>query len=157
MDQTATSVTLRNPRGFHAAKVDAAGRLKLPAKYQEYLRMLADHSLFATKYESMARIYSNGSYERNLQKLADTPEVQAAVARYGDILGCDVELDPQGRVTLPQNLRKQLKLEDQQVYLRFDDDLITIYSQEQYEAEQQRLMASIEQNLSLAKTKGFSL
>lgn len=157
MAQAEAVLTPRNPRGFHSARVDAAGRLKLPAKYQEYLKALIDKTLFATMYEGMARIYSNGSFERNLELLADQPALLETMAKFGDMFGADVDLDPQGRITIPQTLRKLLGLEDQSVYLRFDGDVISIYSEEQYKAEQARLLAEIEESLKEAKAKGFRL
>lgn len=157
MAQADAVLTPRNPRGFHSARVDAAGRLKLPAKYQEYLKALIDKTLFATVYEGMARIYCNGSFERNLDLLADNPALLETMAKFGDMFGSDVDLDPQGRITLPQQLRKLLGLEDRSVYLRYDGDIISIYSEEQYKAEQDRLMAEIEESLKAAKAKGFRL
>lgn len=127
-------VPLRNPRGFHPAKVDGAGRLKMPARVLEYLNRLADKGLFVTKLYGMTRIYTNGAWESNLAKLAAEPELQAAVALEADRFGADAELDPQGRLTLPQTLRKAMGIEDQTVYLRFHYDVVLVYSQEQYDA-----------------------
>ncbi|WP_321472449.1 hypothetical protein [uncultured Paludibaculum sp.] len=150
-------MTPRNPRGFVNARVDAAGRLKLPAKYQEFLKALSDRNLFATMYEGMARIYSNGSFERNLSLLADQPDLYETMAKFGDMFGSDVDVDPQGRITIPQNLRKLLGLENTSVYLRFDDDVISVYSEGQYQVEEARLQAKIAEALQAAKAKGFRL
>jgi len=147
----------RPPRGFHATKVDAAGRLKLPARYQEYLKMLAEKSLFVTLFQDMARIYTNGSWERNLEKLSPNPEAKARIAKFGDRYGSDVDVDPQGRITLPQLLRKQLNLEDQTVQLRFYDDVIAVYSQARYEAEMGQIEQGIGEDLSWAASLGFNL
>ncbi|MBI5085806.1 MAG: hypothetical protein HZB13_14555 [Acidobacteria bacterium] len=147
----------RPPRGFHSAKVDAAGRLKLPARYQEYLKLLSDKTLFVTLFQGMARIYTNGSWERNLEKLSPNPEAKARIAKFGDKFGCDVDVDPQGRITLPQLLRKELSLEDQPVQLRFYDDVIAVYSQARYEAELGQIEKTIGDDLSWAAGLGFNL
>ena len=45
-----------------------------------------------------------------------------------------MDCDPQGRVTLPQSLRKEMGLEDKSVQLRFYEDVITIFTQDQFDA-----------------------
>lgn len=127
-------IRLQAPKGHQTCKIDAAGRLKLPAKYQEYLKDLADKYLFLTVHKGMARIFTNGSWERTVAKIEDKALRKRFTFR-AEARGGDVELDPQGRVTLPQGLRKDLNLEDTTVQLRFYEDVITIYSQEQYDAE----------------------
>lgn len=156
MVQVATAeVPLRNPRGFHPAKVDAAGRLKMPARVLEYLNRLADKGLFVTKLFGMARIYTNGSWEANLDKLSSDPGLQAAVALDADRFGADAELDPQGRLTLPQTLRKTLGVEDQTVYLRFHYDVVLVYTQEQYDAEGNEAGQKVETEKAKVKALGF--
>jgi DNA-binding transcriptional regulator/RsmH inhibitor MraZ len=130
---TVSESRLRAPLGFHLCKIDGAGRLKLPARHQEYLRGLADGNLFATVHEGKARIFTNGSWERTLGRITDKA-VRDRFAFRAERDGGDVDLDPQGRVTLPQGLRKKLSLEDKSVQIRFKDDVITFFSQEEYDA-----------------------
>lgn len=125
---------VRPPRGFHTAKVDQAGRIKLPAKYQEYLARLEDRTLFVTKLHGMARIYTNGSWERNLAKLDADPALKLRYTVQADRFGGDVEMDPQGRITLPQALRQDMKLENESLQLRFFDDIVLIYTPDQFQA-----------------------
>lgn len=127
---------MRAPLGFQACRVDAAGRMKLPAKYQEYLKDLPDKYLFLTEYKGKVRIFTNGSWERTVAKIESAgKDLRRRFAFHAQSKGGDIECDPQGRVTLPQGLRKELKLEDTTVQLWFDKDIITIYTQEQYDAE----------------------
>ena len=145
MEKLMTSeVPLRNPRTFIGAKVDSAGRVKLPAKVLEFLSRLADKNLFVTRLKGMARIYTNGSWERNLNLLNHLPAVRKAMATEADKYGVEAELDPQGRITLPQLLRKEMGLEDKSIYMRFDADVVFIYTQEQYEAETNKARAELE-------------
>lgn len=147
---------LRNPRGFHAAKVDSAGRLKLPSAVLNHLVRLHDRNLFVTKLRGTARIYTNGSWERNLDKLSSKPAVRAAVATEADRYGADVETDPQNRITLPQLLRKEMGLEDQTLHLRFYDDVVMLYTQAQYEEETRKSEAFlVEQGYREAEELGF--
>ncbi len=125
----------RAPLGFQPCKIDSTGRLKLPSAYQEYLKQLGDPYLFVTEVKGMARVFTNGSWERTVAKMDGDPDYKKRFTLRAEAIGCDVDVDPQGRVTLPQNLRRELQLEDQQVQLRFYEDVITIYSQEQYATE----------------------
>lgn len=129
---------LRAPLGFYPCKVDAAGRLKLPAKYQEYLDKLPDKYLFVTESRGLARIYTNGSWERRLARI-DDPQLRWRETFRAELVGCDVDVDPQGRITLPQQLRKEMGLEDKTVQLRFYEDVITIYPPEKFEQELRRV------------------
>jgi len=129
---------LRAPLGFYPCKVDSAGRLKLPAKYQEYLDRLPDKYLFVTESRGLARIYTNGSWERRLARIED-PQLRWRETFRAELVGCDVDVDPQGRITLPQQLRKELGLEDKTVQLRFYEDVITIYPPDKFEEELSRV------------------
>ena len=149
---------LRNPRGYHATRVDPAGRLKLPARFLEYIRAQPDQILFATVVKDLAKIYVNGAWERELDKMpADEADVRDRIARTAEALGGDVECDPQGRVTIPQKVREFLKLENQAVQLRFSENIISIYSQEHFEAELQTNLAKNPTDLTLAERCGFNV
>lgn len=128
---------LRAPLGFYPCKVDSAGRLKLPARYQDYLNRLPNRYLFVTEHMGLARIFTNGSWERTLERITDAALKRRFTFR-AEAVGGDVDVDPQGRITLPQLLRKQLGLEDKAVQLRFYEDVITIYPQERFEEELHR-------------------
>ena len=130
---TVVQSRLRAPLGFHLCKIDGAGRLKLPAKHQEYLKALEDKYLFVTLHEGKVRIFTNGSWERTLARITDKA-LRDRFAFRAERDGGDVDVDPQGRVTLPQGLRKRLSLEDTSVQIRFKDDVITFFSQADYDA-----------------------
>ena len=148
---------LRNPRGYHATRVDGTGRLKLPSRFSDYIHKLAEQTLFATKIKNVARIYVNGAWERELNKLAPDPALRKRMARTAEAFGGDVDLDPQGRVTLPQKLREALELENKQVQLRFFEDIITLYLQEQFDAEFQTNVAANPTDLERAAELGFDV
>jgi DNA-binding transcriptional regulator/RsmH inhibitor MraZ len=137
--------------------VDATGRLKLPSRFTDYIRQLPEQTLFATKVRDVARIYVNGAWERQLDKLASDPKLRNRIARTAEALGGDVDLDPQGRVTLPQKLREVLQLENQAVQLRFFEDIITLYVQEQFEEEFKANVAANPTDLERAAELGFDV
>lgn len=147
---------LRAPLGFHPCKVDTAGRLKLPARYQDYLDKLPDRYLFVTEHLGLARIFTNGSWEKTLDKISD-PALKRRFTFRAEAVGGDVDVDPQGRITLPQLLRKQLGLEDKAVQLRFYEDVITIYPQERFDEELNRAMQFRDSDLERLAAMGIEL
>lgn len=153
---SAPSTRLRAPLGFHACKVDASGRLKLPARYQEYLEKLPDKYLFVTEFRGLARIFTNGSWERTVAMIED-PALRKRFTYRAEAIGGDVDIDPQGRITLPQQLRKQLGLEDQPVQLRFYEDVITIYPQQKFEEELARAESFLASDLERLSSMGIDL
>jgi len=122
------------PDGMYAAKVDSAGRIKLPVEYQRYLAKLHDPEMFATSTEdTMAKIYINGSWSQTKEKLfaaTDQQELTMAYFRVAAKFGGNVELDSNGRVTLPQELRRKMSWQDSPVQLLIFKDLIQIYPAE---------------------------
>lgn len=157
MAQPDAVLSPRNPRGFHSTKVDAAGRMKLPAKIQDFLKLLTDKGLFATFFDGMARIYCNGSLERNLAKLEGDSDAYEWASKTADRFGSDVELDSQWRITFPPTLRAAVDLKDQQVHLRMQDDVITVYTQAQFDALSGDLDAGQPDMLARIKSMGFRL
>jgi DNA-binding transcriptional regulator/RsmH inhibitor MraZ len=138
--------------------VDPVGRLKLPARFLEYIRTLPEQILFVTVVKDLAKIYVNGAWERELDKLpVDEADVRDRIARTAEAQGGDVECDPQGRVTLPPKVREFLKLENQAVQLRFSEDIIAVYTQERYEAELQANLANNPMDLMTAERRGFNV
>ncbi|MEJ5368264.1 MAG: hypothetical protein WHT08_08110 [Bryobacteraceae bacterium] len=145
---------LRAPLGFYPCKVDSAGRLKLPARYQDYLGKLLDKRLFVTEHRGLARIFTNGSWERMLERITD-PAMKRRIAYLAEAIGGEVDIDPQGRITLPQQLRKEMGLEEKAVQLRFYEDVITIYPQERFEEELERARQFRESDLERLAAMGI--
>mgnify|MGYP000530731319 CR=1 FL=1 len=158
LEGIAPPVTKRPPHGFHAVRLDANGRLKMPAKVVEYLQLLEDKILFATYFQGLPRIFANGSWERYLAKLDGDRALKKRIAFYCESVGADVELDKQDRLTLPPQLREEAKLGEQVLRLRFDqDDVITLYPEESFKAKQQEFLPSLGQDQERAASMGFDL
>ncbi len=69
--------------------------------------------------------------------------------------GADAKVDPQGRVTLPTDLRRALALENQEVRLDCSQGVISIYSKTEYEARKRQAKDNLAEKLKMAKLKGF--
>lgn len=120
------------PNGLFPAKVDAKGRLPVPADFQTYLTGLHAKTLFVTSLDrTTARIYTIPVWMETKRRLlgATGPTKKAAqdVLFMANLMGEDMEIDPSGRLLLPTNLRRQLGLENAQVWMDAADGYLNVY------------------------------
>lgn len=157
-DQPAnTAVPQRAPRGTYPARLDSGGRLKMPAKFVEHLQNIDDKALYATFFNGLPRIFTNGSWERNLARLDADPALKKRIAFYCDSVGGDVEMDKQDRLTLPPRLREEAKLGEQTLRLRFYQDIITLYPESAYESECAEVRSTMEADQGQASSMGMGI
>lgn len=127
------------PRGFYPGRVDEKGRLKLPARFQEYLGSLADKTFFVTTLgDGIARIYPISVWKENeaiLENFVDDPEAAQRQAFLANAYGSDSEMDGQGRVLISPELRRKLELENQPVQLMFYRGRIDVFKQSAFAAQ----------------------
>lgn len=148
------------PRGFFSAHVDDKGRLKLPVDLQQYLTAIGDEKFFVTSTDDrIARIYPISVWignEKVLEALAtEDPDAAEALSFVANDYGAEAKVDPQGRVTLPTDLRRALALENQEVRLDWSQGAINVYSKAEYEACKRKAKDSLAEKLKVAKLKGF--
>jgi len=127
---------------------------------QEYLTAIGDERFFVTSVDDrIARIYPISVWKGNekiLEELAtENPDAAEAVAFIANDYGAEAKVDPQGRMTLPTDLRRALALENQEVRLDCSQGAINIYSKAEYEARKQKARGGLPENLRAAKLKGF--
>jgi len=148
------------PRGFFSAHVDDKGRLKLPVDLQQYLTAIGDERFFVTSVDDrIARIYPISVWKGNekvLEALAtEDPDAADALSFVTNDYGAEAKVDPQGRVTLPTDLRRALALENQEVRLDWSQGAINVYSKTEYEARKRQAKDNLAEKLRMAKLKGF--
>lgn len=122
------------PQGYHPAKVDEKGRLKLPVKFSEYLQREGTTAFITTFDEASARIYAMPVWMAEVAKFENAQGadydafegVNTLAQYYGDTSG----IDNQDRVLLPTNLRRDLKLEKATVQVRWVRGHIEVLSDE---------------------------
>lgn len=147
------------PRGFHQARVDEKGRCKLPAEVQRYFAGQNIKKVFITTLDLLtARLYPIPVWEQN-EKLFEAPGDQAGdaekvyfVARH---FGADSDVDAQGRVLIPQELRRELGLENQPVWLGYDKGAVEIYGEAMYQQKLAQARADIAAAVGAMKKKGL--
>lgn len=160
MEEKPQTTPVEPPRGFFSAHVDDKGRLKLPMELQQYFTAVGDEKYFVTSVDDrIARIYPISVWKGNekiLELLAtEDPDAAEALAFVANDYGSEAKVDPQGRMTLPTDLRRALALENQEVRLDCSQGAINIYSKAEYEERKRKAKDSLAEKLKTAKLKGF--
>ena len=122
--------------GTYEHSIDAKGRLFIPAKLREelgvtfYLAMGVDECL---------AIYPQETWNRFTEKFASLPMSQSAAMRPLFANASKCELDSQGRIVIPQKLRKYAGL-DKDVVIIGVNDRAEIWSAETWNAREEEEM-----------------
>jgi MraZ protein len=102
-------------RGISGIKIDAKGRVAMPTRYRERLRL--DTNVVVLTIDTEERcllLYPLPAWEEIEAKLASLPSFNPAARRIQRLLighATDVEMDGQGRILLPPLLRDYAKLD----------------------------------------------
>ncbi len=159
MDPNIKTTPVEPPRGIYSARVDEKGQLKLPVNFQEFLNGLGEQKVFITSLDiRTARIYPTSVWKENEKLLAestDDPEGAEDISFMANDLGADSELDGQGRVLVPTELRRLLNLESQPVWLECYQGGINIYNKDVYEERQRRSRENLAAKVATFKKKGL--
>jgi MraZ protein len=105
-------------RGINSITLDAKGRMAMPARYRDLL----DSSMVVTidTEETCLLLYPMMEWQRIEASLQKLPSFNAAARRIQRLLighATDVDLDSQGRILLPQELRNYAQLQKQAVLI----------------------------------------
>ena len=132
--------------GTYEHSLDAKGRLFIPAKLREelgvtfYLAMGVDECL---------AIYPQETWNRFTEKFASLPMSQSAAMRPLFANASKCELDSQGRIVIPQKLRKYAGLEKDAVIIGVNDRA-EIWSAETWNAREEEEMTPEKMKACLA-------
>ena len=132
--------------GTYEHSIDAKGRLFIPAKLREelgvtfYLAMGVDECL---------AIYPQETWNLFTEKFASLPMSQSAAMRPLFANASKCELDSQGRIVIPQKLRKYAGLEKDAVIIGVNDRA-EIWSAETWNAREEEEMTPEKMKACLA-------
>ncbi len=100
--------------GSYQAKIDEKFRLKIPAKFRRDLGESEDNSFFVTSDDgTCVQIYPMSVWERIAQKFQEPPRFEPAklkFQKFTSYYGLVTEMDPQGRILIPQALRDDARI-----------------------------------------------
>lgn len=98
-------------RGVNSATLDDKGRLAIPSRYRESLRLQADDRLIVTidPEERCLLMYPLPDWEEIEEKLVNLPSFNQAARKVQRLLighAVDLNLDGNGRILVPTTLRE---------------------------------------------------
>ena len=104
--------------GTYEHSIDAKGRLFIPAKLREELGV---SFYLAMGVDACLAIYPQETWNRFTEKFASLPMTQSRVMRTLFANATKCELDSQGRIVIPQKLRKYANLDKDTVIIGVSD------------------------------------
>jgi MraZ protein len=126
---------------MYPARLDDKGRCKMPAAFQQFFSALSEKKLFVTSLDRrIAQIYPMEVWRQNekfFDECTENQELVSKIAFTAADLGAEAEMDAQGRITFPPELRRDLGLEDQTLRLYAYRGRIEILSEKLYEEQRQ--------------------
>jgi MraZ protein len=147
------------PNGMYPARVDDKGRLKLPAGFEKWVASLPEKKLFVTSLDRrIGQIYPIENWRKNkdfFDKFRDNPKASKRIAFNAQDLGADSEMDGQGRILLPPELRRALGIENATVRLYAYKGRIEILSERIYEERKQESAATAEEDQEALEVAGL--
>jgi DNA-binding transcriptional regulator/RsmH inhibitor MraZ len=147
------------PLGIFQAKCDDKGRLKLPSEIVSYLRSLAVERVFITTVDlKLIRIYSETLWESNQNLFLDAGEnakIAQDVAFIANLFGAHSEIDDNGRVLIPTELRRKLEVEGQPVWMDLYNGRINVFGKKVYDERMHRALDGLEDKVSKLEVAGF--
>jgi MraZ protein len=147
------------PLGMYPARLDDRGRVKLPAKFEQYFSALGEKRFFVTSLDRhIAQIYTIAAWRENEKFLAsyrEDPKTARNVAFNAADLGAEAEIDSQGRILFSIDLRRELGIENQPVRVYAYRSRIEVLSEKIY--EERKLEASANAVDDVAKLEAAGL
>jgi MraZ protein len=152
--------TAEPPHSIAQARVDDKGRLKLPAEFSGYLREIGVNKVFVTTLDlELVRIYPTSLWNANeifAEDAGDLKEDIDDLIYLAKHYGGDSDIDPQGRVLIPSELRRELGLESQPVWIDCQrNGRINVATKAVHEARIHRAKADLIEKKKRAERNGF--
>ena len=118
--------------GEYSHNLDVKGRLAIPAKFRDKLR---EGAVVTRGLDNCLFLYTKEQWEKSAVKLANLPTSQSKARAYSRLMlagAMDVECDAQGRINLPEYLRKFATL-DKKVIVAGLFDRLEIWDESKWE------------------------
>lgn len=114
-------------RGSHKATVDVKGRLKIPAEFKEIIDRDYGPNFYVTSLRGdKTSVYPFSEWERIEKRLAELPSMHPARNKFLDrtnYWGHKVEMDAQGRILIPAQLRESAAMHGEVAVMGYPDRL----------------------------------
>ena len=147
-------------RGHEQARIDDKGRLKVPNVFRSLLESKYGRELFLTSLTGeYVRIYPMPVWTDLEEKLGQMPSTHPARLRFLDrvsFFGQVGELDTQGRLLIPAELRRELRMESQPVWIDCQrNGRINVATKTAHDARIHRAKADLIEKKKKVEKNGF--
>ncbi|MGA2722964.1 MAG: hypothetical protein ABSG79_11190 [Bryobacteraceae bacterium] len=147
------------PLGMYPGRLDDRGRVKLPAKFEQYFSVLGEKRLFVTSLDRrIAQIYTIPAWRETQKWLADyrgDPQAAENVAFNAADLGAEADIDNQGRILFSTDLRRELEIENQPVRLYSYRNRIEVLSDKIYQERKGNASANATKDVKTLEQAGM--
>jgi MraZ protein len=148
------------PRGMYPARLDDKGRCKLPTSFQQYFAALREKKLFVTSLDRhTAQIYPMAIWRQNeefFNTYREDARILRNVAFNAADLGAESEMDGQGRILFPPELRRELGIEDKPVRLFAYRGRIEVLSERTYEERKKEAAQTPAEDMAKLEAAGLN-
>jgi len=148
------------PRGMYPGRLDDKGRMKVPVDFQQFLSALREKKLFVTSLDRrIAQIYPIAVWRENekfFETYREDPRIARMVAFNAADLGAESEMDNQGRILFPPELRRELAIENQPVRLYAYRGRIEVLSEKIYEERKREASQMAAEDLAKLEAAGLN-
>ncbi len=130
MGHIPVEVGINNLTGSRVLNMDGKGRVAIPAKFREILAALNVSQLWVTNSDRCLDVYTPAQWDQTLTWLNSLPNTDEDVEAYRlfyVIPAQLVDIDKQGRVLIPPELRQTAEL-DKEVMVTGDGEKIQIWN-----------------------------
>ena len=145
---------------MYPSRLDEKGRMKMPAAFQQFLSALPEKKLFVTSLDRhIAQIYPMNVWRQNenfFETYRENPKLAKKIAFNAADLGAEAEMDSQGRITFPSELRRELGMEDQTVRLYAYKGRIEILTEKLYEERKREALATEPEDVETLEAAGLN-
>ena len=113
--------------GSYPAKIDEKSRLKIPARFRREMAETEDSNYYVTSDDGIcAQIFPIPVWERVAQKFQESPRMDPAklkLQKFTSYYGILTQMDPQGRILIPQALREDAQISGDVIVIGKNDHL----------------------------------
>jgi MraZ protein len=144
---------------MYPARLDDKGRAKLPAAFQQYFAALREKKLFVTSLDRrIAKVYPMAVWrenERFFDSYREDPRILRNIVFNAADLGAESEMDNQGRILFPPELRRELGIENQPVRLYAQRGHVEVLTEAIYEERKREAAQTLADDLAKLEAAGL--
>ena len=146
---------------MYPTRLDDKGRLKLPAGFKTFFAALMEKKLFVTSMDrELALIYPIAIWRQNekfFETYKDDPKISRGLAFNANYFGAEAEMDAQGRVLFPPELRRELGLENGTLYICADKGKFQVLSEKIFAERREAAAQLTKEDFAKAESAGLNL